>query len=112
MLSKDPGWRERFYTPTSSDAAVVNYHAWLEQHGGGVIWALEGAEMSVRGRRELLERLNSHTEHCESCSQTLAWARDVQPKAAAVLLLGCPGHLFDDRFWMFFQGFSRFSGRF
>eukprot|EP00913_Durusdinium_trenchii_P016314 g15333.t1 len=84
----DAKWQERFYTPTSSDAAVLCYHRWLQDVGGGVHWARDpSTSIKRKGREELLERLHSHTDHCWSCSEALALSQMLQSWGRPLLLL-------------------------
>ncbi|CAK8992412.1 unnamed protein product [Durusdinium trenchii] len=85
---QDAKWQERFYTPTSSDAAVLCYHRWLQDVGGGVHWARDpSTSIKRKGREELLERLHSHTDHCWSCSEALALSQMLQSWGRPLLLL-------------------------
>eukprot|EP00434_Breviolum_minutum_P027826 symbB.v1.2.024612.t1/scaffold2340.1/size81877/7 len=86
---QDPQWRQRFYTPTTSDAAVLCYHRWLQDVGGAVQWGRPPDHLvEPKGREELVERFQSHTQHCESCSQALSVSRDVLRLGQALVILG------------------------
>lgn len=57
---QDPQWRQRFYTPTTSDAAVLCYHRWLQDVGGAVQWGRPPDHLvKPKGRDELVERFQS-----------------------------------------------------
>jgi len=86
---QDPDWRQRLYVPTSSDAAVVHYHRWLDKFaGGGVSWARDRPAYVPADRKELIERFHSHTEHCSSCTELLAISRNARRAADVGILLG------------------------
>lgn len=85
---QDPLWSKRFYTPTSSDGAVLCYHRWLQETGGAVCWARPGGQEESKSREELVERLRSHTQHCESCSQALSMSKDLQRLGEMLVILG------------------------
>ncbi|CAE7309573.1 PAO [Symbiodinium natans] len=98
---QDGSWRDRLYMPTSADAAVIHYHRWLEQFSsGGVTWARQRERRLWTNKLELLERLHSHTEHCDSCTRALHTARAVGKLAELAVLLGVLGiSLFPDFAW-------------
>lgn len=85
---QDALWSKRFYTPTNSDAAVLCYHRWLQEMGGAVCWARPGRQEEPKSREELVERLRSHTQHCESCSQALSLSKDLQRLGELLVILG------------------------
>eukprot|EP00440_Ansanella_granifera_P076671 gb/GFBE01083196.1/.p1 GENE.gb/GFBE01083196.1/~~gb/GFBE01083196.1/.p1 ORF type:complete len:228 (+),score=44.17 gb/GFBE01083196.1/:1-684(+) len=89
---QDPDWRERVYTPTSADAAVLHYRRWLEEFADGrVAWARLRATYLPRDKAALIERFHSHTAHCKSCSGALAAARSARRGADLAVLLGILG---------------------
>lgn len=57
------------YLPTSADKYVIAFHRWINTYAGLAFPnAILAAELS---REELLDRYNSHTKSCASCSTAL-----------------------------------------
>jgi len=86
-------WKERMHMPTGSDTAVVLYKRWLEQFGSrGVLWArpvqAAASALATLDKEALLERAQSHTEHCASCKGALAVSKTGQQVAELFILLG------------------------
>ena len=75
-----------FFMPTQADVYVSALHRWLQGHGGE---PFQGQSLPVRQNRvELMDRFNSHTRHCRSCSQALRWIRRSRPAAWGLLWAG------------------------
>eukprot|EP00435_Cladocopium_sp_Y103_P022100 s2706_g5.t1 len=47
-----------------------------------------GRQEEPKSREELVERLRSHTQHCESCSQALSLSKDLQRLGELLVILG------------------------
>ena len=73
-----PRWRQRLYVPTSADACVVAFRRWLDDFtlGYGPVYTPylpldcqdQAAPPFGQQRHAILERTNSHTNICRSCS--------------------------------------------
>ncbi|KAK9843752.1 hypothetical protein WJX81_004916 [Elliptochloris bilobata] len=79
-------WQRHYYLPTSMDAAVTAARRWFS--GAPVPWP-PGAEAAAASapalsRRELLDRFDSHTVHCASCSRAFKASTTAQWAAAAL----------------------------
>ena len=65
---------------------VSALHRWLKGHGGE---PFVGQPLPVRQERTaLMDRYNSHTRHCRSCSRALHWIRRMRPIAWGLLWAG------------------------
>uniref|UniRef100_A0A7S4C4M9 Pheophorbide a oxygenase domain-containing protein n=1 Tax=Chrysotila carterae TaxID=13221 RepID=A0A7S4C4M9_CHRCT len=78
-----PEWRQRLHMPATADSIVIAFRRWLDDYtaGRGVAWSpmlpadLE-TSANVRASKEtLLERGDSHVQHCSCCQGALAFAR-------------------------------------
>ncbi|MCT0213941.1 Rieske 2Fe-2S domain-containing protein [Synechococcus sp. CS-1324] len=77
------------YLATSSDAYVRALHDWISAGAGK---PFGDATLPERlGETPLLERYESHTRHCRSCSGADRRLAQLQPMLAAVLLLALGG---------------------
>ena len=75
-----------FFLPTQADVYVSALHRWLQGHGGE---PFVGQPLPVRQERTaLMDRYNSHTRHCRSCSRALHWIRRMRPIAWGLLWAG------------------------
>jgi len=71
---------------TSSDLYVRALHDWVGRSGGGPFGATPLPERL--GETPLLERYDSHTRHCRSCRTADRRLAQLQPVAAALVLIG------------------------
>ena len=72
-----------FFLPTEADGYVAALHRWINSHGGE---PFAGQRLPPRqGIASLMDRYNSHTVNCRSCSQALHWIRRGQPWCWVVL---------------------------
>lgn len=72
-----------FFLPTEADVYVAALHRWINSHGGE---PFAGQSLPPRqGMASLMDRYNSHTVHCRSCSTALRWIRRGQPWCWVVL---------------------------
>ena len=72
-----------FFLPTQADVYVAALHRWLQSNGGE---PLGGTPLPAGQSREvLMDRYNSHTRHCRSCSGALRWIRRIRPFAWGLL---------------------------
>ena len=90
-------WAKACYLPTGADAPFRAWNQWLHSRGGGG-WAksLTGEApgtpppTAYLPRRVMLDRFDSHTRHCPSCSKALkglkTWGRVSQIAAGAAFL--------------------------
>ena len=75
-----------FFLPTQADVYVAALHRWLQGHGGEPFL---GQSLPARqSNRALMDRYDSHTRHCRSCSRALRWIRRARPWAWALLWAG------------------------
>jgi len=59
-----------FYLPTKADAFVFEFRQWIQQFNAE---PFPGEALPPRlSKSQLLDRYNSHTKHCASCSKALA----------------------------------------
>ncbi|MEB3179269.1 MAG: Rieske 2Fe-2S domain-containing protein, partial [Nostocaceae cyanobacterium] len=59
-----------FYLPTKADAFVFQFRQWIQQFNAE---PFPGEALPPRlSKSQLLDRYNSHTKHCASCSKALA----------------------------------------
>tara|TARA_B100002051_G_scaffold48061_2_gene42661 strand:+ start:601 stop:1926 length:1326 start_codon:yes stop_codon:yes gene_type:complete len=66
-----------FYLPTRSDVYVSALYRWLQSHGGG---PFDGQPLpAVQQTDALMDRYNTHTVHCQSCSTALKRIRAARP---------------------------------
>ncbi len=72
-----------FFLPTEADVYVAALHRWINSHGGE---PFAGQPLPARqGMASLMDRYNSHTVNCRSCSTALRWIRRGQPWCWVVL---------------------------
>lgn len=79
-----------FYMPTSLDLGVSELHRWLAKFGGSYPWgpgALDPESLATGPRSEKLNRMESHTKNCASCSWAHKTFGKLQWVAAAVCVL-------------------------
>ena len=75
-----------FYLPTTSDRYVAALHRWLNDNGGE---PFADQPLPARlGTHALMDRYNSHTIHCRSCSTALDRVRKARPFTWALLWSG------------------------
>jgi hypothetical protein len=88
-----------FFLATAADAYVSALHEWVNRHGGE---PFAGQPLPPRlDRRALMDRLQSHTDHCQACSGALTAIGRWRPLVGAlpwgglllVALLPSPGGL-------------------
>jgi pheophorbide a oxygenase len=90
-------WARECYLPTGADGPFRAWQRWLHgRGGGGWVAAVRGAPPSAPPasgslpRRTVLDRYESHTAHCPSCSAALAglqrWGLAVRVGAGAAFL--------------------------
>ncbi|GAQ78701.1 Pheophorbide a oxygenase [Klebsormidium nitens] len=68
-------WSRAYFMPTAADRYIVAFRRWLTKHGGGQPDfgpQPEPAPTAAQpGRMELMDRYESHTKHCSSCSKAV-----------------------------------------
>ena len=60
-----------FFTPASLDHGVRGIRNWLADCAGQLPWGPDAISRSAGGgltRRQMLDRFESHTQHCPSCA--------------------------------------------
>lgn len=66
-------WSKAFYMPTTADRFVGGFRQWLNRYGGKEVKWVEGVDPTlppfIEKKEDLLDRYNSHTEHCAVCSK-------------------------------------------
>ena len=73
---------QAFYLATAADGYVSALHDWVNRHGGE---PFPGQPLPPRlDRRALMDRLNSHTDHCRACSGALTAIGRWRPLVAAL----------------------------
>ena len=91
--------RQAFFLATAADGYVIALHDWVNRHGGE---PFPGQPLPPRlERRALMDRLQSHTDHCQACSGALTAIERWRPLVGAlpwgglllVALLPFPGGL-------------------
>ena len=78
-----PAVERSFFMPTTADVYVAALHRWLNANGGE---PFAGQPLPPRqSTTALMDRYNSHTIHCRSCSSALKRIRAARPWAWALL---------------------------
>ena len=78
-----PAVERSFFMPTTADVYVAALHRWLNANGGE---PFAGQSLPPRqSTTALMDRYNSHTIHCRSCSSALRRIRAARPWAWALL---------------------------
>jgi phenylpropionate dioxygenase-like ring-hydroxylating dioxygenase large terminal subunit len=78
-----PAADRSFFMPNKADVYVAALHRWLNSNGGE---PFAGELLPERQRNEdLMDRFQSHTKSCRSCSTALKRIRAARPWAWAVL---------------------------
>jgi len=73
------------FLPTSADKYIIAFHNWISKYGG---YPFPGKSLPpLIKRHELLDRLNSHTRSCASCSAALRRFELVQKIVPWLILL-------------------------
>ncbi|KAL1512349.1 hypothetical protein AB1Y20_005609 [Prymnesium parvum] len=90
-----PRWEARLQLPTRSDGSFIALRRWVDTYtrGRGVAWsphtpaAALAAPPPLLAPHALLERFESHAQHCTACRGALATARRVRAAAQVGALL-------------------------
>ena len=68
---------DRLFLPTEADVYVAALHRWIKNHSSE---PFEGQALPVRLPVDaLMDRYQSHTVNCRSCSTALRWVRRLKP---------------------------------
>jgi len=90
----DASWASLYYMPTSADAYIRALRGWVEEHAGpprmapGAEAAGAAAAQAPPTKRDLVERLHSHVDHCSVCRD--AYRRlGVLRRSSGLIALAC-----------------------
>lgn len=81
-----PNHAQAFYLPTAADALVLAFRQWTEKFKTD---PFPGQTLGpILGRRQLLDRYESHTVHCKACRTALARVRQLRTALAIAAAAG------------------------
>ena len=86
------------FLASSADRYVMALHQWVVEHAGPPF--PEGQLPAREDRPQLMERYQSHTEHCRACSGALGTIRRVRPWLAVVPWLALLATVLSPTVWV------------